>query len=80
MSKTYKEQIKQDVKDFANELAGKKKPTWPVGGKIKNEEESEGKIVLCTECGKEKKLIDIGFVSNTKRICDKCLKKDNDKV
>lgn len=76
----YKKQMEQEAKNFARELAGKAQPTFPVGGKIAEEDEEEGRIVLCTECGKEKKLINIGFVSNTKRICDKCLKEAENKT
>ena len=67
-------------KEFAQEIRGKNKPTWPVGGKIKEETDGEERIVICTECKKEVTMMRIGFVSNTKRICDKCLKEENDKV
>ena len=80
MSKNdYKRLMDTEAKNFAKELAGKTPHTFPVGGKIKDEA-GEGKLVHCSECGKEKKLVNIGFVSNTKRICDKCLKEAKDKT
>lgn len=64
-------------REFAKELVGKKKPSFPTGGKVKEEEGEEYRIVICDECKKEVKTFQIGRVTSHGKICDKCLEKND---